>query len=445
MPDISDALDLRGERRLFVMLRLLAEVGQPIDPGALRAAANVAVPVIPAETVLVGGDKQLWSRRIVRGYQALVNAGILTTRQGDWELTAAGRDAVRRAATPEDFWSERRPARRAARTQESAPPKNVILYGPPGTGKTYRTVEQALVCLGVPVTGDRAQMKAVFDQRVRDGHIRFVTFHQALSYEDFVEGIRPGTRDGAITYDVAPGVFKDLAQRAAADPGQPYVLIVDEINRGNVSGIFGELITLIEETKRTGAREALKVTLPYSKQEFGVPQNLFLIGTMNTADRSLAGLDLALRRRFQFIEMPPCPEQLEKVHVPGVDVALFLTRLNERLQSLKGRDFTIGHAFFLELEGDFTVADLRRVVEGKVIPLLQEYFFEDEQQIAQVLGQRGHAANAANLLVRENTPVAGGNPIWRYERSVLDEAAFYRQVIGGATPAVEIVPDDEAA
>ncbi|MEE3591218.1 AAA family ATPase, partial [Pseudomonas aeruginosa] len=123
------------------------------------------------------------------------------------------------------------------------------------------------------------------------------------------------------------------------------VLIIDEINRGNVSRIFGELITLIEQSKRAGAEEALSVVLPYSKQRFSVPQNVYLIGTMNTADRSLAGLDIALRRRFEFREMPPRPELLDDVRIGGLNVGQLLRTMNQRIEVLLDRDHCLGHAY----------------------------------------------------------------------------------------------------
>ena len=163
------------------------------------------------------------------------------------------------------------------------------------------------------------------------------------------------------------------------------VLIIDEINRGNISRIFGELITLIEPSKRTGADEALKVTLPYSKDHFSVPSNVYLIGTMNTADRSLAGLDIALRRRFTFREMPPKPELLKDVTVGGLNVAQLLIVINQRIEMLLDRDHCLGHAYFMPLVEDCTLERLGQIFREQVLPLLQEYFFEDWLRIQWVL------------------------------------------------------------
>ena len=167
------------------------------------------------------------------------------------------------------------------------------------------------------------------------------------------------------------------------------MLIIDEINRGNVSRIFGELITLIEPSKRTGATEALSTVLPYSKQLFSVPDNLYLIGTMNTADRSLAGLDIALRRRFVFEEMPPRPDLLDEVEIEengsSVNIGALLRVMNQRIELLLDRDHCLGHAYFMPLNDEPTLERLGAIFQHQVLPLLQEYFFEDWQRIAWVL------------------------------------------------------------
>ncbi len=373
---------------------------------------------------------------------------------------------------------------------------NNILYGPPGTGKTFNAVNHAVAIIERKEISQikdekREDVKNRFDELVKSGVIAFTTFHQSYGYEDFVEGLKVESEDNQLVYDVKPGVFKALCEKALesgngsltqlnnaiealkeslqeeqveletsaqgkkfsltykgrsafyAKPiageyenpvsieaikklyinpdiksgsegvhfkiytlpvikylkdtyglkdyqkkevnNSPHVLIIDEINRGNISKIFGELITLIEADKREGSKEALSVILPYSKKKFTVPNNIHIIGTMNTADASIAKLDVALRRRFDFIEMPPKPSLLQDITVAGIDLKKMLESINQRIELLYDREHTIGHSFFMGLSDNPTIGGLAEVFEKNIIPLLQEYFFDDWERIHWVL------------------------------------------------------------
>lgn len=228
----------------------------------------------------------------------------------------------------------------------------------------------------------------------------FITFHQSYGYEEFVEGIRPvmdENGEGDVQYRVEPGIFKKICQRAKNDADNEYAIFIDEINRGNISKIFGELITLVELDKRIGAVNELKVKLPYSKDEFGVPKNLSIIGTMNTADRSIAFIDIALRRRFQFMEMMPDLDLIEKEvgTIESVNIRNLLDKINRRVEFLYDRDHMVGHSYFL---GCRNLAHLKTVFLQNIIPLLQEYFYGDWEKICLVLGcgTNGNGSTHAN-------------------------------------------------
>ena len=306
--------------------------------------------------------------------------------EGSWPAKLGPR-AGRNGYWPDDYDIEDEP-------KSDKPPKNVIYYGPPGTGKTFDL--QALL--------EKDYTDAEYGERYE-----FVTFHQSYGYEEFVEGLRPvitkrgrkraadteaaATSDGEVRYEIKPGAFLRLCDRARKNPSRQYAMVIDEINRGNISKIFGELITLVEVDKREGAKYPVSVTLPYSAESFSVPSNVDVIGTMNTADRSLALVDTALRRRFEFVESMPKPSVLAGTIVThnGVDINIeqLLIMLNKRIEALYDRDHTVGHAYFTrikDLKEENRFGELKTVFRNKIIPLLEEYFFEDWQKIRLVLG-----------------------------------------------------------
>ncbi|SFD28337.1 McrB family protein [Algibacter pectinivorans] len=378
----------------------------------------------------------------------------------------------------------------------SLKPINQILYGPPGTGKTYATKEMSVAIIdkdfitGIDKTLSNKDKRKLISDRYTElcnsEQIVFTTFHQSISYEDFVEGIKPVppvSEESSINYKIEDGIFKNICKKAseiksssnfddayskfvndvveagtielkslvqkkpfnvrinsnetavaipkteiATEMGitkemmreyivngiikdwktyttaigeyiketykvsventdskaKNYVLIIDEINRGNVSAIFGELITLIEPDKRIGQVEQLLVKLPYSKIDFGVPANLYIIGTMNTADRSVEALDTALRRRFEFKEMMPDYTVIENEFVKDVSMSEVLETINQRIELLIDRDHTIGHSYFVGVDNEEKLAN---AFNNKIVPLLQEYFYGDYGKIGLVLGK----------------------------------------------------------
>lgn len=500
-------------------------------------------------------------------------------------------------------------------------PLNQILYGPPGTGKTYRTIDKALEIIDPEFlranAQDRKRLKARYDELAAEHRIRFVTFHQSFSYEDFVEGLRADSETGTLQYRVEPGVFRSICEDARGSAqiastigiredariwkisidgtgeasttrrycfahgearigwsqvgdlnneqlvdvpsylalgtndrsslrlfskeieagdvllcigseneiqaigvvqgeyeyqpqtpsgvtadyvnvlpvrwlstglaldirpinagrkftlktvyemtrfgwpeladyleaasiqlgGQgsapalktlPYVLIIDEISRGNISRIFGELITLVESSKRRGGEEALEVALPYSRKKFSVPSNVYLIGTMNTSDRSLAGMDVALRRRFVFEEMSPRPELLSTV--AGIDLRKLLEAMNRRIEVLLGRDYLLGHAYFISVA---SFDDLKQTFRRQIVPLLQEYFFEDWEKIAEVLNDPRKANEHRFLSFPEydelvlfgKSGMGNGQLRWELNDPAFDKADSYRGVYTLVGPA----------
>lgn len=291
------------------------------------------------------------------------------------------------------------------------PSVNTILYGPPGTGKTYNSIKYAVDTVDTKFNQDGRKYYSDYIEKFNElkevRKITFTTFHQSYGYEEFIEGIKPNLSDSSdkkdsegdkpnlsnssdkkISYEIAEGVFKECCEEAKGKSGN-YVFIIDEINRGNISKIFGELITLIEDSKRDGGDEAMSVILPYSKEKFSVPNNVYILGTMNTADRSISLMDTALRRRFEFVEMMPDEDLLDEVVVEeDIKIHEMLKKMNQRIEVLYDREHTLGHAFFMSLKKKekATINQLESIFKNKIIPLLQEYFYEDYEKIMLVLG-----------------------------------------------------------
>ncbi len=355
--------------------------------------------------------------------------------------------------------------------------KNIILYGPPGTGKTFNTVNYALSTIEkssldelerkerehIEITTEekikteiRLKLTKRFNQYKDAGRICFITFHQSYGYEEFVEGLKPVLADekkesyadnnseersenhskqfNAVNYHIKHGPFRVMCDKASEDPENNYVLIIDEINRGNISKVFGELITLIEPDKRIGQTNALSVTLPYSQEPFSVSDNLYIIGTMNTADRSLAQLDIALRRRFDFIEMMPDAQVLADLNIEGIEIAAMLSRINQRIEALYDREHTIGHAYFTELKGlpeHQQFYKLKYIFRNRIVPLLQEYFFDDWEKISWVLGGAFFSQRhfSANLLPPEAQSQI--KTTYAIAEAAFDDIKSYQQIYRG--------------
>ena len=217
------------------------------------------------------------------------------------------------------------------------------------------------------------------------GLVRLCCFHPAYGYEDFLEGYRPHLVNGQMSFELRKGVFKQLCNDAFKSPEHNFYLIVDEINRGDIPRIFGELLTTLEKDKR-----AKRIVLPVSQDVFSVPANVYLVGTMNTADRSISLLDAALRRRFGFIEMMPDGKVLKAANVSGIPLNAWFNGLNERIRQHVGRDarnLQIGHSYLMQSGSPLKdIATLKRAIRDDIIPLLEEYCYEDYATLANILG-----------------------------------------------------------
>jgi len=271
--------------------------------------------------------------------------------------------------------------------------KQVILYGPPGTGKTY-WAEKA--CLEL---ASRKAFKKVFDDTneseksflrgngINKGLVRVCCFHPTYGYEDFIEGIKPSVLNNQTVFRLCEGIFMSLCNDAKKEQESNFYLIIDEVNRGDISRIFGELITLLERDKR-----GKEIILPLSGKSFSVPENVYLVGTMNTADRSIALLDVALRRRFGFYELMPDYALLSGITIENLPLGLWLSELNSRIVENIGRDarnLQIGHSYFMEKGQPIRDFDkLCKVVQEDVIPLIEEYCYGDYNTISRIIGSR---------------------------------------------------------
>ena len=271
-----------------------------------------------------------------------------------------------------------------ARTKKDFP-LNAIIYGAPGTGKTYSTAEYALAIIeGRPVDlsfkspDERKKEMETYNAYVKSGQVVFTTFHQNYGYEEFVQGLRPDVQSEEMSFKVVDGVFKRIADKALneTDPSKNYVIIIDEINRANISKVLGELITLIEEDKRWGEVNQTCATLQ-SGDVFAVPNNLYILGTMNSADKSISLIDAALRRRFEFIEQKPITEL-----VGDSELRKVFKKLNDTLaEELQSSDLLIGHSYFMGK----TIEDLPKVMNNSIVPLLYEYFYDNKKKVMSVL------------------------------------------------------------
>ena len=395
-----------------IMQKYHSHLDMPIEPGMVYVAGSNEW----GNPAIISDSNEVVKEKIANGILRKVQPSIYiefaedkTNEEYDAEIL----ESVKRIMPYYDYVIEKKDSKDTTPVKSKIEyDKNMILYGPPGTGKTYSTAIYAVaICDGKDVSVVKAMdynnVMIRYRELLSEGRVAFTTFHQSYGYEEFIEGIKPvmGENDN-IGYSVEDGVFKAFCNNSKQ--GQNYVFVIDEINRGNISKIFGELITLLEDTKRAGMNEQASAILPYSGTEFSVPDNIYILGTMNTADRSIALMDTALRRRFQFVEMMPDADVLRKIgadKVQDLDVAAMLEKINERITFLYDREHTIGHAFFTKIAKNPDLKTLESIFKKSVIPLLQEYFYEDYQKIQLVLGDNGKSDSSIKFILDEEVKV----------------------------------------
>ena len=326
----------------------------------------------------------------------------------------------------------------------------LILYGPPGTGKTYWAERAAQEMASLDLYGksfDRlseGERSALIDGGDASGAVRICCFHPAYGYEDFLEGYRPEETDGKMSFALRDGIFKRLCRDASANPDAKFYLIIDEINRGDIPRIFGELMTVIEKNKR-----GKPIILPVSGEQMRVPENVRVIGTMNTADRSIALLDTALRRRFGFIEMMPDASVLGESVVGGVHLGEWLSGLNRRVCDSVGRDARnrqIGHSYLMKGGKPIsTLMSFSRVVQDEIIPLLEEYCYEDYSTLEKILG--GEVVDVQRQMIRDEIFEGSmdGDFLRAMSKISKDGSAFCPSMTAGSEESEDSVSDlDEA-
>ena len=441
---LSEAVDLvkhltgGGKRRPAAVTRLLAALF-PRDFTSLIASRllDEFISYFNEKYPTLGIDPDVSDAEKHRQILKRLDDAWGTVPEGDLE------ERVHRMILPHQLYEllseESRPKPQPANDSgEETTPQNIILYGPPGTGKTYATFRRCVeICDGKENAEDMSdeEVHRRYRDLVTEKRVEFVTFHQSYGYEEFVEGLRPDEDSAGVGFRLVPtdGVLKRIAEHAKRERDLPHVLVIDEINRANISKVMGELVTLLEEDKREGAPHEIAVTLPHSGKSFTLPRNLYILGTMNTADRSIALIDTALRRRFHFEELPPNPDLLRD-DVEGIDLQKVLRAMNDRLEWLVDRDHLIGHAWLM---GAKTKADVDHVMRRKIIPLIAEYFYDDWEKVRAVLGGTNDFVNREELRPPPGIDDAGED---RYRWTVqekFEEGAYDRLISGSSQTDAE--------